>query len=353
MTNDLIERLDTCFKSAKSRWGQDEEYIWIETAYELLGEAIAALHAGAGVKPLEWTYDGARYVGKAGDEQRVIVPGWRQDAPYEFGMECFPTLEAAKTAAQEHLEKRIRSALSQPAQSRPPPEITEDDLDDGLSAKDLCAIDQAWENHKAALPVAVVINDNQPGRKAIIEITIDPPTLGVGTKLYAEPKAIDPLQPAQSAPANDAERIAEVVSEESANGAACGWISCSGCHETNEGAETGFYPYSNTFKCYVGSGCSECGGLGVVWEYWSEADLKAMASGQPALSHYDRPYEVTLEQCAQQFDFVAKLLRAKKVKRVVNGKSSGPNLSTRTVAIEEAESAAEKIRAAIEGCRNV
>lgn len=35
--------------------------------------------------------------------------------------------------------------------------------------------------------VAIVINDNQPGRTALIEITADPPTLEVGTKLYMEP----------------------------------------------------------------------------------------------------------------------------------------------------------------------
>lgn len=71
-----------------------------------------------------------------------------------------------------------------------------------LSTRDLAMIDQAWENHKAALPVATVINDNQPGRTAIIEITIDPPTLPVGTKLYAGPKMFEllsSLTPAQQA----------------------------------------------------------------------------------------------------------------------------------------------------------
>lgn len=71
--------------------------------------------------------------------------------------------------------------------------------------------------------------------------------------------------------------IAEVMKEEALGGAACGWRSCTGCHETNEGYETGHYPYSAMFKAYVGSGCGECGGLGVVWEYWSESDLAAMA----------------------------------------------------------------------------
>jgi hypothetical protein len=72
--------------------------------------------------------------------------------------------------------------------------------DEPLSDRDHAMIDQAWENYKAAVPVATVINDNQPGRTAIIKITIDPPTLPVGTKLYAGPKMVE-LPPA---PADDA-----------------------------------------------------------------------------------------------------------------------------------------------------
>lgn len=51
------------------------------------------------------------------------------------------------------------------------------------------------------------------------------------------------------------------------------WRSCSGCHELNEGRDTG--PYSETFKCTVGGGCRECGGIGAVWDatdYESLAD---------------------------------------------------------------------------------
>lgn len=74
------------------------------------------------------------------------------------------------------------------------------------------------------------------------------------------------------------DRIAEVVTEEAADGAACGWRSCTGCHETNEGYSTGFYPHSKVFGCEMGSGCCECGGLGVVWEHYSAASLAAMAA---------------------------------------------------------------------------
>lgn len=48
-------------------------------------------------------------------------------------------------------------------------------------------VDQAWQTFKAATPAAVVINDNQAGKTAIIEILTDPPTLPVGTKLFAAP----------------------------------------------------------------------------------------------------------------------------------------------------------------------
>lgn len=41
------------------------------------------------------------------------------------------------------------------------------------------------DSFPAVQPVAVVINDNQPGRTAIIEVSADPPTLGVGTALYS------------------------------------------------------------------------------------------------------------------------------------------------------------------------
>ncbi len=54
-----------------------------------------------------------------------------------------------------------------------------------LTADELSLIDSAWEAHKAAAPVARVIDDNQPGKTAVIEVLIDPPTLAVGTELYA------------------------------------------------------------------------------------------------------------------------------------------------------------------------
>lgn len=94
--------------------------------------------------------------------------------------------------------------------------------------------------------------------------------------IVAGKQAISALPHAEAEPI-DAERIREVIKEGSANGSAAGWRSCTGCHETNEGAETGHYPYSKAFGCYVGAGCSECGGIGVIWEHWSKEALDDMA----------------------------------------------------------------------------
>lgn len=63
------------------------------------------------------------------------------------------------------------------------------------------------------------------------------------------------------------------------------WRSCSGCHETSDGHETGRYPYSDIFKCALGSGCSECGGIGAVWDdtdYGAMADAMAKDMAAPA-----------------------------------------------------------------------
>lgn len=42
------------------------------------------------------------------------------------------------------------------------------------------------------------------------------------------------------------------------------WRSCTGCHESDEGHPMG--PYSEDFRCNLGSGCHECGGIGAIWE---------------------------------------------------------------------------------------
>ncbi|WP_409188398.1 hypothetical protein [Bradyrhizobium sp. RDM4] len=43
------------------------------------------------------------------------------------------------------------------------------------------------------------------------------------------------------------------------------WVTCSGCHESEDGHSIG-YPHSKVFGCRLGSGCSECGGIGAIWD---------------------------------------------------------------------------------------
>lgn len=57
----------------------------------------------------------------------------------------------------------------------------------------------------------------------------------------------------------DASRVHEVTVEGGGF-----WRPCSGCYETNEGYDVG--QRSHTFRCHMGGGCSECGGLGAVWD---------------------------------------------------------------------------------------
>lgn len=68
------------------------------------------------------------------------------------------------------------------------------------------------------------------------------------------------------------------------------WRSCTGCHELNEGHDTG--PYSKTLKCHLGGGCSECGGIGAIWDttdYQAMVDemaqsMNSTVAAQPATS---------------------------------------------------------------------
>ncbi|MFD1034119.1 hypothetical protein ACFQ15_05590 [Sphingomonas hankookensis] len=45
------------------------------------------------------------------------------------------------------------------------------------------------------------------------------------------------------------------------------WRACCGCQESTDGCVSATdYPYNETFRCHPGSGCSECGGIGVLWD---------------------------------------------------------------------------------------
>ncbi|SPR97391.1 hypothetical protein [Cupriavidus taiwanensis] len=52
------------------------------------------------------------------------------------------------------------------------------------------------------------------------------------------------------------------------------WTPCTGCYDTEDGRPTQRYSHSEIFCCELGSGCSECGGIGAVWD---DTDYEAMA----------------------------------------------------------------------------
>ena len=62
------------------------------------------------------------------------------------------------------------------------------------------------------------------------------------------------------------ERVAETVQEAELEGHGF-WRTCSGCAEGVDGClSTSDYPYHHAFKCQLGGGCSECGGIGATWD---------------------------------------------------------------------------------------
>jgi hypothetical protein len=78
------------------------------------------------------------------------------------------------------------------------------------------------------------------------------------------------------------------------------WRPCTGCHELNEGHDTG--AYSKVFGCALGNGCSECGGLGVIWD---ATDYEAMAE---AMMEAEAPTpaaqaDSVLEDAAQESEY--------------------------------------------------
>lgn len=53
------------------------------------------------------------------------------------------------------------------------------------------------------------------------------------------------------------------------------WRACSGCQESVDGyVSERDYPHNRVFRCQPGGGCSECAGLGVIWD---DVDYEAMA----------------------------------------------------------------------------
>jgi hypothetical protein len=86
-----------------------------------------------------------------------------------------------------------------------------------------------------------------------------------------------PLSAGEAVKDVDAERIREVVAEGPGH-----WRTCSGCHESEDGYDIGVYPHSAVFGCKLGGGCSECGGLGAVWDATDYSDIGEFLSRAPS-----------------------------------------------------------------------
>lgn len=90
--------------------------------------------------------------------------------------------------------------------------------------------------------------------------------------------------------ASEADSISKDVRRVVGEGDGC-WVPCTGCYETEDGRAVGKYPHSSIFDCALGGGCSECGGLGGVWDntdYAAFGDALAVeaaerAGGGPAI----------------------------------------------------------------------
>lgn len=67
------------------------------------------------------------------------------------------------------------------------------------------------------------------------------------------------------------------------------WHSCSGCYDTEDGHPTGSYAHSAVFGCALGSGCHECGGLGVIWDNSDYSD----GGAAPAPTYQHAPADDT------------------------------------------------------------
>jgi hypothetical protein len=77
------------------------------------------------------------------------------------------------------------------------------------------------------------------------------------------------------------------------------WRTCSGCYESEDGHPVGDYPYSAILNCDLGAGCSECGGIGAVWD---NTDYDAMVEfGEKWManvaSQVAQPDETTMHEC--------------------------------------------------------
>ena len=83
------------------------------------------------------------------------------------------------------------------------------------------------------------------------------------------------------------------------------WRPCTGCYESEDGHPVGNYPHSEIFGCELGSGCHECGGLGVVWnDYSGMAEFYEHQSAVEAIDKLKRPPSPAQQQQSELYGYV-------------------------------------------------
>ncbi|MFM0046068.1 hypothetical protein PQQ99_36795 [Paraburkholderia sediminicola] len=80
------------------------------------------------------------------------------------------------------------------------------------------------------------------------------------------------------------------------------WRICAGCHESEDGHPVGKYPYSETLGCELGVGCSDCGGIGAVWD---DTDYGAMSKAEATAALAPRRSEDAAQAAdAERYRFI-------------------------------------------------
>lgn len=88
----------------------------------------------------------------------------------------------------------------------------------------------------------------------------------------------------------------------------CGfWRTCTGCYESEDGHPNGDYPHSEVLGCTLGGGCSECGGIGAVWdaidyEQMAREMIAEDAAQPPAMPPQPAPAKGELEAAKKLLD---------------------------------------------------
>ncbi len=96
-------------------------------------------------------------------------------------IEAKSTLDEDYLKAADELADLVKSILTDEQA------VLDAEMFDQMTEEFSQEVEQSWQNFKTAVPAAVVVNDNQAGKTAIIEILTNPPTLAVGTKLFIQP----------------------------------------------------------------------------------------------------------------------------------------------------------------------